>query len=268
MKIERGKLSMESNLFSLKGKTAVVTGAAKGLGNAMATAMATQGANLVVADVDEEAGKRAVSTLRNMGVKAIFCKMDVRNQEEIDAMVLAACREFGTIDILVNNAGIGKPGPSDQVTRTDWQEVIDINLTGVFFVAQAVGRVMIAQGKGSIINIASMSAMIVNRSVPQSSYYASKAGVVMLTKSLAAEWACHGIRVNAIAPGVMLTEQTDFMFKDPSREEQVRLWMAYTPMGRAGNPPELGGAVVYLASDASSFMTGHVMVVDGGYTVY
>lgn len=259
---------MENNLFSLKGKTAIVTGAAKGLGKAMAMALAGQGANIVVADIDSETGRQTVEEIGGCGVQAMFCRLDVRDQKSIDEMVGAVTERFQTIDILVNNAGIGRPAPSADVSRKDWQDVIDVNLTGVFFVAQAVGRVMIAQESGNIINIASMSAMIVNQSVPQSSYYASKAGVAMLTKSLAAEWARCGIRVNAIAPGVMMTEQTDFMFKDPSKAEQIRLWMEYTPLGRAGNPPELGGAAVYLASDASSFMTGHIMVVDGGYTVY
>lgn len=255
-------------MFDLQGKTAIVTGAGMGLGKAMAEALSAHGANIVVADVDEAAGRETVRELGEKGAKALYVAMDVRNQDQVVAAVRTTVEAFGALDILVNNAGIGRPKPSLDVTRAEWQEVIDINLTGVFFMAQAAGRQMIRQKRGVIVNIASMSALIVNNEVAQASYYASKAGVVMVTKALAAEWADNNIRVNAIAPGVMLTKQTAYMFGDPAKQDLVRKWMGYTPMRRAGNPSELGGCVVFLCSEASSFMTGHVLVADGGYTIY
>lgn len=257
-----------NDLFDLDGKTALVTGAAMGLGKAMAEALAKSGCSIAVADMDRDAGKETVAQLEAAGTKALFVEMDVRDQRQVDQAVESTIAAFGNIDILINNAGIGRPKPSLDVSREEWQEVMDINLTGVFFVAQAVGREMIKQKSGAIVNIASMSAFIVNNEVAQCSYYASKAGVVMITKALAAEWADHNIRVNAIAPGVMMTNQTKYMFDDPAKQDLVNKWMGYTPLRRAGNPPELGGAVVYLCSQASSYMTGQVLVVDGGYTIY
>jgi NAD(P)-dependent dehydrogenase (short-subunit alcohol dehydrogenase family) len=239
-----------------------------GLGRAMAIALARQGANIVIADVNQEAGKQTAKDVMALDVRSLYVLVDVRNQKHIAAALEATLKEFRTVDILVNNAGIGRPRPSFEVSRDEWQEVIDINLTGLFFMSQSVGRVMATQKSGVIINIASMSAFIVNHEVAQSSYYASKAGVVMVTKALAAEWSQYNIRVNAIAPGVMMTNQTKYMFDDPSKREMISKWMDYTPLRRPGKPEELGGAVVYLASDASSYMTGNVLVVDGGYTTY
>lgn len=256
---------MSSSKFHLSGKTAIVTGAANGLGKAMALALAAQGAQVVIADIDQPSGRQTAAEIAALGGSARFVKADIRSDAEIQALVDASLELSSQIDILVNNAGIGRPAPSVDVTRQDWQDVIDLNLTAMFFVSQAVGRVMIRQHAGSIVNIASISAATVYWSVPQTSYYTAKAGVVMMTKSLAAEWAPYNIRVNAIAPGVMETARTCDMRKDSAKAEQ---WLRFTPLGRFGEPQELGGAVVYLASDASSYTTGHVLVVDGGCTVY
>lgn len=259
---------MKKNIFSLEGKTAVVTGAAMGIGKAVALAFAEAGANVAVADVNEKRGMEAVEEIKACGVDSVFCALDVRNHGQIDAMTKMVLERYGKIDILMNNAGIGRPGPSVDVTGQDWQDVIDINLSGVFFVSQAVGKIMIRQGYGNIINTASMSAFIANYKSDQASYYASKAGVVMLTKALAAEWAPYGIRVNGIAPGITLTDQTNWMFRDPEKKEFVKEIMDWTPLGRPAEASELGGACVYLASDASSYMTGHIMVIDGGHTIH
>ena len=168
----------------------------------------------------------------------------------------------------MNNAGIGRPGSAVDMSEKDWQDVIDINLTGVFHMSQIVGKVMIKQGFGNIVNTASMSAFIANFQAEQINYYASKAGVVMLTKALAAEWAPYGIRVNAIAPGYMRTAQCHKSFTDPACADMVGNWFRLTPAGRPGEPDELGGSVVFLASEASGYLTGHTLVVDGGSTVY
>ena len=259
---------MSNGMFSLEGKTAVVTGAATGIGKAVSLAFAEAGANVVVADINEETGAATVEEIRKKGVDALFCKLDVRSHEMIASAIEKTLGKFGRIDILMNNAGIGRPRPTVEMSKEDWQDVIDINLSGVFFMSQAVGRVMIRQGGGNIINTASMSAYIANYQSEQASYYASKAGVVMLTKALAAEWAPYGIRVNGIAPGVTLTDQTDWIFKDESKEAYVKEIMAWTPLGRPARASELGGACVYLASEASSYMTGHIMVIDGGHTLH
>ena len=254
--------------FLLEGKTAIVTGAAMGLGKAMAEALAQCGANIIVADFNQEACEKTSEELGQYGIKTLFVKMNIRDQEDIEKVINKTLLQFREINILVNNAGIGRPRPSIDVSREEWQEVIDTNLTGLFFMSQAAGRQMIKQKRGNIINIASMSAQIINHEVPQTSYYASKAGVVMITKALAAEWAQFNIRVNAISPGVMMTNQTQYMFNDPAKKQMISKWMDYTPLGRPGQPEELGGAVTFLASENSSYMTGNVLTIDGGYTVY
>ena len=175
---------------------------------------------------------------------------------------------FDSIDILINNAGINEPCPTLELTREKWNEIIDSNLTSIVFTAQAAAKIMARQKKGVIINTASISGMMVNYQVCQDSYYSAKAAIIMLTKAWAAEWAPLGIRVNAIAPGYMKTDQTKKSFSDPTCADMVSEWMRMTPLGRPGEPDELGGAAVYLASDAASYVTGHTLVVDGGTTVY
>ena len=221
--------------FKLDGKVAIVTGGAMGLGKAMATALAQAGANIVIADINEEiANNTAKEISETENVKAIALKVDVTNPDAVNQMV------------------------------EDWNKVINLNLNGIFLVAQSVGRVMIKQGYGSIINTSSMSGLIANKPQEQCSYNASKAGVIMLTKSLAMEWSKYNIKVNTIAPGYMKTELTKPFFDQGG--EMIEDWMGFTPMGRPGTPNELGGIVVYLASDASSFAQGSVFTIDGGYT--
>lgn len=251
--------------FNLKGQVAIVTGAATGLGKAMATALAQAGSNIVIPDVNLEAAEKTAQELaENEGIEAIAIKMDVTKEDEVNAMVEKVVERFGKIDILFNNAGIVINGKAEETSYEDWYKVIDINLNGVFLVSKAVGKVMIEQKKGSIVNISSMSGIIVNTPQCQASYNASKAGVIMLTKSLAMEWAKHNIRVNTIAPGYMKTELTKKFFESGGGE--VDTWLSMTPMGRPGNPEELGAIALYLASDASSFATGSVFTIDGGYT--
>ena len=252
--------------FSLKNCCSIVTGAAMGLGKAMAAALAEAGSDLVIADINVPEGEKTAAEFRALGVRAMVIETDVTDPQSVDAMVGKVMAEFGRIDVLINNAGITKHEKAEDLNLADWQRVLDVNLNGVFIVSQAVGRVMIRQQKGSIINISSMSGIIVNTPQAQSAYNVSKAGVIMLTKSLAAEWAGHHIRVNTIAPGYMKTELTRPYFE--GNGEMVKQWMELTPMKRPGTPDELQGLAVYLASDASSFMTGSVLTIDGGYTAW
>ena len=258
-----------AKMFDLTGRVAVITGAAKGLGNAMAAALAAAGAAVAIADIDEESAGSVAQRFRDEGMEALAVQVDVSDQSQVEHMTRAIGKEYGRIDVLVRNAGIGHNAPAEDMEKGDWDRVISVNLTGVFLCAQSVGRVMISQGQGSIINISSMSGLVANYPQPQIAYNASKAGVNMITKSLASEWAQYGIRVNAIAPGYMKTELTRPFFEDPETRAKWNTqvnWIQPTPMGRAGEPPELAGTVVYLSSEASSFVTGHVLVVDGGYT--
>jgi NAD(P)-dependent dehydrogenase (short-subunit alcohol dehydrogenase family) len=246
--------------FNLKGRKAIVTGGARGIGKSVAVALAQAGADVAIVDLGEAEARAAARELETHGVKAVGLAADVTRPGDVGRMVEAVLAAFGTIDVLFNNAGICVNEKAEEMSLASWQRVIDVNLTGVFLVAQAVGRVMIARGGGSIINTASMSGHIVNQPQPQCGYNASKAGVIMLTKSLAAEWAPHKVRVNSISPGYIATEMTK------KATDWIPAWVAATPMKRMGSPEELQGAVLYLASDASSFTTGSDMVIDGAFT--
>ena len=256
---------MTPDLFSLEGAVAVVTGGGRGLGEEFCLAFARAGAHVVVAELDGETAERTAQKVRDMGGRAVACETDVRRRDSVRSMVERSISELGKIDILMNNAGICIWSPSESMTDQEWGDVIDVNLTGVFLCCQEVGRHMIEQRSGRIINIASMSGLIVNRPQPQVSYNVSKAGVIMLTKSLAAEWTKFNIRVNAIAPGYIATKMTQQYLDQPEYHEE---WTGLTPMGRAGQPEELGPLAVYLASEASGYVTGSVVVIDGGYTVW
>lgn len=251
--------------FRLDGKVAIVTGGAMGLGQAMATALAQAGADIVIPDIQEDVAQATATTIRETeGVQATSLKVDVTNPDDVQKMVDDVVDEFGKIDILINNAGMTINAKAEEMTYEQWNKVINLNLNGVFLVAQAVGRQMIKQGHGNIINTSSMSGLIANKPQEQCSYNASKAGVIMLTKSLAMEWSKYNIKVNTIAPGYMKTELTKPFFEKGGA--MIDDWMGFTPMGRPGLPEELGGIVVYLASDASSFAQGSVFTIDGGYT--
>lgn len=251
------------DLLSLKGKTALVTGGNRGIGKGIALALAQAGADVAIHARDESAGRKAVEEIKKAGVKCEFFKGDITVPEDVERVVDGVVGKFGKIDVLVNNAGIVRNVNAEDMTWSDWYDVINVNLNGVFLMSQAVGRVMIKNRSGSIINISSMSANIVNIPQPQSSYNASKAAVSHLTRSLAMEWAPYNVRVNAIAPGFIETELTHRGLST----DWGKVWVDMTPMKRVGQPEELGGVAVYLASEASSFTTGSIIVVDGGYSI-
>ncbi len=250
--------------FRLKGRVALVTGGARGLGRAMATAFAEADAHIIIADSNIKEAQKTADDLQKEGIETMALRVDVTRPEQVEQMVQTIVEKFHTIDILLNNAGIPLVSNAEDTEYSDWQRVMDVNLNGVFLVSKAVGRIMILQKRGSIINISSMSGFIVNTPLNHAAYNTSKAGVVMLTKSLAVEWAKYNIRVNTIAPGYMQTEMTRAVVEENG--ETVKTWINSTPMKRLGTPDDLQGIALYLASDASSFATGSVFTIDGGYT--
>ncbi len=250
--------------FALDGETAIVTGAARGLGKEMASALAEAGADVAIVDVDIETAEETAAELEEIGVDTTAVEVDVTDEAEVEAMVETVTNRLGPIDVLINNAGIAANAPAEEMEYETWQRTLDVNLSGVFLCAKHVGRRMLDRGEGRIVNIASMSAYNVNVPQPQVGYNASKAGVLMVTKSMAVEWAARGVRVNAIAPGYMRTDLVEEVLEaDPEME---RTWVENTPMERLGRPEDLRGIVVYLASEASAYTTGEIVRVDGGYT--
>lgn len=252
--------------FNFQGKTAVITGAERGIGLEIAKGYAEAGADIVIAGMMEEEFPHAEAEVRAYGVNCRCIKTDVSDEASVQRMVAEVKKAFGRIDILVNNAGINKQFPVESMPLSVWQSILNVNLTGVFLVSREVANVMLEQGGGNIVNITSMSGLIVNP-LPQTqcAYNSSKAGAIMLTKCMAVEWAERGIRVNAIAPGFTRTPLTKRRLDNPD-DPAVKKWLAMTPMGRVGEPSELVGLALYLASDLSSFTTGTVVSVDGGYT--
>jgi NAD(P)-dependent dehydrogenase (short-subunit alcohol dehydrogenase family) len=262
------------DLFRLDQKVAVVTGGGRGLGFAMAKALSEAGAIIAIAELDPESGETAAEQIRGSNGQAISVQTDVADITSVERMVDAVKSEFGRIDILINNAGVvykpQKPGgdgsiPTEEVDPENWDRVIKINLSAVFYCTQKVGQLMIEQGSGSIINIASMSAYVGNLGRHNNAYCASKGGVVMFTRQLAADWAEKGIRLNAIGPGYMRTEMGAGPLNDPKIKDLIE---TMTPMRRPGVPEDLQGTAVFLASDASSYITGQTILVDGGYTLW
>jgi NAD(P)-dependent dehydrogenase (short-subunit alcohol dehydrogenase family) len=252
-------------MLDLGGATAFVTGAARGIGKGYARALAEFGASVAIADVNEPGARETAEEIRkDFGVKTLALGVDVTDSRAVREALAAVIRAFGALDIGVNNAGVASNYGGEELTDEQWHGLMRINLDGVFYCCREEGKHMLSRGRGSIINTASMSGSIVNTPQKQAHYNASKAAVVMLTRSLAAEWADRGVRVNCISPGYILTE----MNRKPHVVPLHATWKEKTPMGRLGEVEDLMAAVVYLASRASAFMTGHDLIIDGGYTLW
>lgn len=258
-KAERGSVHLTLDQFSLKGKSALVTGSSRGLGAAIAVALAEAGADVAVHG-SQLAPATTEQKVLALGVRSVALAGDVGEAAVCARLVDETVRHFGAIDILVNNAGIVRRSPAADYSEEDWKAVIDVNLTSVFRLTQHAGRHMLARGSGKIINIASMLTFQGGILVP--SYAAAKGGVGQLTKAFANEWASKGVNVNAIAPGYMDTDNTEALRKNPERSRQI---LERIPAGRWGRPEDLAGAAVFLASPASDYVHGHILVVDGGW---
>lgn len=256
-------MSGVEELFGLTGRVAVVTGASSGLGVGVARALAQAGAHLVLAARRVDRLEALAVELGEAGVEVLPVACDVTDASQVEALKDACLERFGRVDILVNNAGVTEIVPAEKETEESFLRVLDVNLNGVFHCAQRFGRVMLEAGRGSIINVSSIFGLVGSGSIPQAAYSASKGAVVNMTRELAAQWARRGVRVNGIAPGFFKSEMTEKMFSD----ERSMAWVRRkTPMGRPGDVEELAGAVVFLASDSSSYVTGQTIAVDGGWT--
>ena len=255
--------------FKLDGQVAIVTGGAQNLGRQHALALAEAGADVAICDLAEEEGMATKTEIEQLGRHAWFAKVDVTQTEQIDSFISEVIARFGKIDILVNNAAIPSEGIAlHEVNDDQWRRIIDTNLSSLFYFGKRVAQHMIQRGQGGkIINIASMNWMVIGNIFPRHNvtYCVAKAGVAHLTRGMASEWAPYGIRVNAVAPGNIHTQQTAASAKIPEILERN---IANTPMKRYGRMDELKGAIVFLASDASSFATGSILNIDGGYTIW
>jgi len=246
----------------LAGKVALVTGAAKGIGKACALAMAEAGANVILGLKDQASGEEVIEQIRKSGREVLPMQMNISNLHEIDEAVKGGMRHFQHIDILVNNAGIGAPNPAEKVTEKDFDDTINVNIKGTFFTAQAVGREMIKQRYGKIINISSQAGFVALET--ESVYCMTKAAIAHLTKCLALEWAKYNITVNAVAPTFIKTPGTRKWLDDVSFRDSV---VKRIPLGKVGEPTDVAGSVVFLASQEASMITGATLMIDGGWTI-
>jgi gluconate 5-dehydrogenase len=252
-------------LFDLKGRVALVTGGSIGLGRQIAQALAETGADVILCARKIERCQEAAKALEALGVRTMALACDVADPDQVRAVVDATIAQFGRIDVLVNNAGISWGAPAEEMRLADWQKVLDTNLTGTFLFCQHVGKVMIGQRSGKIINMASVAGLggAPAEVVEASAYHASKGAVITLTKDLACKWAVHNIQVNAIAPGWFPTHMSGWVI-----EHKKDLLLSSIPLRRFGDDDDLKGAAVFLASAASAYVTGHVLVVDGGQSAW
>lgn len=258
---------MYQERLSLEGSVCVVTGAGQGIGLACAEALGEAGGTVVVTDLQPDRVETAVATLTEKGITAHGIPLDVTRSADVDRVAAQIAEQHGRVDVLVNNAGVARSDVRAEDTSDDhWRFHMDVNVDGVFWCCRAFGRLMLEQGKGSIVNIGSMSGFIVNKPQPQAFYNASKAAVHHMTKSLAAEWGARGVRVNAVAPTYIETPLTAFGIKE--NPEMYKTWLEMTPMARVGQPHEIASVVHFLASDASSLLTGSIVLADGGYTCW
>jgi NAD(P)-dependent dehydrogenase (short-subunit alcohol dehydrogenase family) len=266
-RIRRGGFApMYLDRFNLKGRVAVVTGGGQGIGLACVEALLETGAHVYIADRNPKAAAEGQAAMKAKGYAAEVMEMEVTDSKQVDAAAARVMMEKGRIDILVCNAGIARSETAaEDVTDEHWLNVMDVNLNGLFWCCRAFGRHMLAAGRGSIVNIGSMSGVIVNKSQPQAYYNASKAAVHHLTKSLAAEWGGRGVRVNAVAPTYINTPLTAFA---KTNKPMFDAWIDGTPMARMGEPDEIAAVVMFLASDAASLLTGSIVLADGGYTCW
>lgn len=257
------KINNILSLFKLDGEKAIVTGGGRGLGREISIALAEAGADVAIVDKLTEEVKETMGIIEKFGRKVISIKADVCKEEEVKKSVQTVIKEFGKIDILVCNAGIVSWIPAEKMTLEEWQKLMDVNLNGVFLYCKWVGQEMIKNKKGSIINVSSMSAYIVNVPQKQCHYNASKAAVVQLTKSLAVEWAPYNVRVNVVCPGYIMTP----LLKEADKK-LLDEWISISPQKRIADPSELKGIFVFLASQAASYFTGSSIIVDGGYSLW
>ena len=250
--------------FRLDNRVALITGGARGIGKAMASALGQAGAKLAIADLNIEMAEATVTELKDTGLEAMAINVDVADQTSVRAMVASVTKHYGTLDIAFNNAGVNYNSAAEDTTMEEWDKTFDINLRGVFMCCQEEGRIMLKQGKGVIINMASMGGILVPHPQKQAAYNAAKAGVAHLTRSLATEWASRGVRVNSLSPGLINTE----LLQSDALKHLRSVWMPQIPIEKFGEVEDLQGTIVYLASDAAAYMIGQDVVIDGGVTVW